>query len=91
MHIDAVSIFPQFFDVLDLSLIGKAQQDGLLSISRTDLRDYTEDRHRTVDDSPPVGGRSRHGDEARTLGAGSGGDAVLARRRRHDRPARVLY
>lgn len=55
MHIDAVSIFPQFFDVLDLSLIGKAQQDGLLSISRTDLRDYTEDRHRTVD-SPPVGG-----------------------------------
>ena len=55
MRIDAVSIFPQFFDVLDLSLIGRAQQEGLLSINRFDLRDYTEDKHRTVD-SPPVGG-----------------------------------
>lgn len=55
MRIDAVSIFPQFFEVLDLSLIGRAQQQGLLSISRIDLRDYTEDKHRTVD-SPPVGG-----------------------------------
>lgn len=55
MRIDAVSIFPQFFDVLDLSLIGKAQREGRLSINRIDLRDYTSDKHRTVD-SPPVGG-----------------------------------
>lgn len=55
MRIDAVSIFPQFFDVLDLSLIGKAQREGRLSINRFDLRDYTSDKHRTVD-SPPVGG-----------------------------------
>lgn len=55
MRIDAVSIFPQFFEVLDLSLIGRAQRQGLLSIGRIDLRDYTEDKHRTVD-SPPVGG-----------------------------------
>lgn len=55
MRIDAVSIFPQFFDVLDLSLIGKAQREGLLSINRIDLRDHTHDKHRTVD-SPPVGG-----------------------------------
>lgn len=55
MKIDLVSIFPEFFDVLDLSLIGKAQQDGLLSITRHDLRDFTFDKHRSVD-SPPVGG-----------------------------------
>lgn len=55
VRIDLISIFPEFFDVLDLSLIGKAQQDGLLSIHRRNLRDYTSDRHRSVD-SPPVGG-----------------------------------
>ncbi len=55
MRIDVVSIFPEFFDVLDLSLIGRAQRDGLLQISRIQPRDFTTDRHRTVD-SPPAGG-----------------------------------
>ena len=55
MRIDLISIFPEFFDVLDLSLIGRAQQHGLLQIHRHDLRDHTDDRHRTVD-SPPAGG-----------------------------------
>lgn len=55
MRIDTVSIFPEFFTVLDLSLIGKAQREGLLQINRINLRDYTSDKHRTVD-SPPVGG-----------------------------------
>ncbi len=55
MRIDAISIFPEFFDVLDLSLIGKAQREGLLEINRLQPRDFTTDRHRTVD-SPPVGG-----------------------------------
>ncbi|GAA3073188.1 MULTISPECIES: tRNA (guanosine(37)-N1)-methyltransferase TrmD [Actinomycetes] len=56
MRIDAVSIFPEFFDVLDLSLIGKAQRDGLLELRRHQLRDFTTDRHRTVDDTPTGGG-----------------------------------
>ncbi|WP_022873487.1 tRNA (guanosine(37)-N1)-methyltransferase TrmD [Nesterenkonia alba] len=55
MRIDVISIFPEFFDVLDLSLIGRAQAEGLLRIHRHNLRDYTEDKHRTVD-SPPAGG-----------------------------------
>ncbi|GAA1451680.1 tRNA (guanosine(37)-N1)-methyltransferase TrmD [Nesterenkonia lacusekhoensis] len=55
MRIDLLSIFPEFFDVLDLSLIGRAQQDGLLEINRIQPRDFTTDRHRTVD-SPPAGG-----------------------------------
>lgn len=55
MRIDTISLFPEFFDVLDLSLIGRAQRDGLLEIHRIQPRDFTTDRHRTVD-SPPVGG-----------------------------------
>ncbi len=55
MRIDLISIFPEFFEVLDLSLIGRAQQEGLLQIRRHNLRDYTADKHRTVD-SPPAGG-----------------------------------
>lgn len=56
MHVDVVTIFPSYFDVLDLSLIGKAQRDGALELTVHDLRDFTHDRHRTVDDTPYGGG-----------------------------------
>jgi len=56
MKIDAISIFPEFFDVLDISLLGKAREAGLIDFKATDLRDYTHDRHRTVDDAPYGGG-----------------------------------
>lgn len=56
MRIDVVSIFPSFFDVLEVSLLGKARGSGLLDIGVHDLRDYTHDRHRTVDDTPYGGG-----------------------------------
>jgi tRNA (guanine37-N1)-methyltransferase len=56
MRIDIVSIFPEYFGVLDVSLLGKARQTGLLDLSVHDLRDYTDDRHRTVDDTPYGGG-----------------------------------
>lgn len=56
MRFDLVSIFPQFFDVLDLSLMGKAKESGALKIAVHDLRDWTEDKHRTVDDTPYGGG-----------------------------------
>jgi tRNA (guanine37-N1)-methyltransferase len=55
LKIDLISILPEFFDSLDLSLIGRAQQDGLLEIRRHNLRDFTADKHRSVD-SPPAGG-----------------------------------
>lgn len=56
MRIDIVTIFPSFFDVLDLSLLGKARQSGLIEVRTHDLRDFTHDRHRTVDDTPYGGG-----------------------------------
>ncbi|RDV46677.1 tRNA (guanosine(37)-N1)-methyltransferase TrmD [Leifsonia sp. ku-ls] len=56
MRIDIVTIFPTFFDVLDISLLGKARQTGIISLGVHDLRDHTHDRHRTVDDTPYGGG-----------------------------------
>lgn len=56
MRIDIVTIFPAFFDVLDVSLIGKARGRGILDLRVHDLRDWTRDRHRTVDDTPYGGG-----------------------------------
>lgn len=56
MRIDVVTIFPSFFDVLEVSLLGKARSTGLLDVRVHDLRDHTHDRHRTVDDTPYGGG-----------------------------------
>ena len=56
MRIDIVTIFPEFFGVLDVSLLGKARQSGIIDVSVHDLRDFTHDRHRTVDDTPYGGG-----------------------------------
>lgn len=56
VRIDIVTIFPAFFDVLDVSLIGKARGRGILDLRVHDLRDWTHDRHRTVDDTPYGGG-----------------------------------
>ncbi|HEY9477502.1 MAG TPA: tRNA (guanosine(37)-N1)-methyltransferase TrmD, partial [Microbacteriaceae bacterium] len=46
MRIDIVTIFPEFFSVLDVSLLGKARESGLIDLAVHDLRDYTYDRHR---------------------------------------------
>ncbi|MCU1545180.1 MAG: tRNA ((37)-N1)-methyltransferase TrmD [Homoserinimonas sp.] len=56
MRIDIVTIFPEFFSVLDVSLLGKARQSGVIDLSVHNLRDFTHDRHRTVDDTPYGGG-----------------------------------
>jgi len=56
MRIDIVTIFPEFFDVLDLSLLGKARQSGLIELGVHNLRDSTHDRHHSVDDTPYGGG-----------------------------------
>lgn len=56
MRIDIVTIFPEFFGVLDVSLLGKARERGLIDVGVHDLRTYTHDRHRTVDDTPYGGG-----------------------------------
>jgi tRNA (guanine37-N1)-methyltransferase len=56
VYVDVVTIFPTYFEVLDLSLLGKARRDGALELAVHDLRDFTHDRHRTVDDTPYGGG-----------------------------------
>ncbi|WP_278237056.1 tRNA (guanosine(37)-N1)-methyltransferase TrmD [Isoptericola sp. AK164] len=56
MRIDVVTIFPEYLAALDLSLVGKARRAGLLDLRVHDLRDWTDDRHRTVDDTPFGGG-----------------------------------
>jgi tRNA (guanine37-N1)-methyltransferase len=56
VRIDVVSIFPDYFAPLELSLIGKARAKGLLDVHLHDLRTWTSDVHRTVDDAPYGGG-----------------------------------
>ena len=56
MRIDIVSIFPEYLAPLGLSLVGRAAATGLLTVDVHDLRGWTSDVHRTVDDSPYGGG-----------------------------------
>ena len=56
MRIDIITLFPQVFEPLNASILRRAQDAGLLSIHLHHLRDYTHDRHRTVDDAPFGGG-----------------------------------
>lgn len=56
MRIDVLTIFPEFFDVLDVALLGKARQAELVDTRVHDLRAWTSDNHRTVDDAPFGGG-----------------------------------
>jgi len=56
MKLSAITIFPEYFAPLELSLIGKAQKDGLVQFSAINLRDFTHDNHHTVDDTPYGGG-----------------------------------
>lgn len=56
MRIDLVTIFPDYFAPLRLSLVGKAIDAGLVDVGVHDLRQWTHDRHRTVDDTPYGGG-----------------------------------
>lgn len=56
MRVDVISIFPGYLDPLHLSLVGKAIESGTIDLRVHDLRDFTHDRHRTVDDTPYGGG-----------------------------------
>jgi tRNA (guanine37-N1)-methyltransferase len=56
MKITAISIFPDYFAPIKLSLIGKAIDSGLIEFRSKNLRDYTYDNHHTVDDTPYGGG-----------------------------------
>jgi tRNA (guanine37-N1)-methyltransferase len=56
MRIDIITVFPEYLAPLELSLLGKARESGLIDVRIHDLRDWTHDRHRKVDDTPYGGG-----------------------------------
>ncbi|MCL1838296.1 MAG: tRNA (guanosine(37)-N1)-methyltransferase TrmD [Propionibacteriaceae bacterium] len=56
MQIDVVTIFGEYFSPLSLSLVGKAIESGVVQLAVHDLRTWTHDRHRSVDDAPYGGG-----------------------------------
>ena len=83
MRIDVVTIFPDYLAPLELSLAGKAREKGLIDVRVHDLRQWTHDRHRTVDDTPYGGGA---GMVMRPEPWGEAFDALLA-----DGPATVVF
>ena len=57
LRVNVVTIFPEFFaGPLGLSILGRAREAGIVEYTVVDLRDYTHDKHRTVDDAPYGGG-----------------------------------
>jgi tRNA (guanine37-N1)-methyltransferase len=56
MRVDVVTIFPDYLAPLELSLLGRARRAGILDVAVHDLRTFTHDRHRTIDDAPLGGG-----------------------------------
>lgn len=58
MRFDIMTLFPEYVDnILSESIIGRARKSGLLDIRTHNIRDYSEDKHRRVDDTPYGGGR----------------------------------
>ena len=95
LRLDVITIFPGYLRALDLSLVGKAAGAGLLDLQVHDLRRWTRDRHRSVDDTPLGGGAGmvmkpdvwgEALDEVLRLPA----DAQRARRELRDRPERQV-
>ncbi len=56
MKIDIATLFPEYFAPLSLSLLGKAQDEGILEITTHNLRDHAPGVHKSVDDTPYGGG-----------------------------------
>lgn len=56
MRFEVLTLFPELFDVLDLGLLGKAKDAGTIEVATITPREFTHDKHRTVDDAPYGGG-----------------------------------
>ena len=64
MKIDILTLFPEMFISLEESIIGRAIEKNLIQINTINIRDFSKDKHKKVDDTP-YGGRSRNGYETR--------------------------
>jgi len=56
MRIDILTLFPEMFAPLQTSIIGKAVEKGLVEINLINIRDFSKNKHKTVDDTPYGGG-----------------------------------
>lgn len=56
MKIDVLTLFPEMFDALNVGILDRAQQKGLFEVKLTNIRDYSLDKHKKVDDTPFGGG-----------------------------------
>ncbi|MDE5755687.1 MAG: tRNA (guanosine(37)-N1)-methyltransferase TrmD, partial [Clostridia bacterium] len=56
MKIKVATIFPEMFSTLDIGILGKAKQKGLLDLEIANIRDYSADKHKKTDDAPFGGG-----------------------------------
>ena len=52
MKIDILTLFPEMFDILRTSIIGKAVENGIININTINIRDFSESKHKKVDDTP---------------------------------------
>ena len=64
MKFDVLTLFPEMFDCLKQSIIGRAVEKELIDINLINIRDFSTNKHKKVDDTP-YGGGSRHGNSAR--------------------------
>jgi tRNA (guanine37-N1)-methyltransferase len=62
MKIDVLTLFPDMFKALNESIIGKAIEKDIIDINLVNIRDFSKDKHKKVDDTP-YRWRSRNGDE----------------------------
>lgn len=56
MKFDVLTVFPEYFDILNTSIIGKAIKNGQFDVQITNIRDFTKDKHKKTDDTPYGGG-----------------------------------
>jgi tRNA (guanine37-N1)-methyltransferase len=56
MKIKVATIFPEMFSALEIGLLGKARQNGLIDLQVVNIRDYSKDKHKKTDDAPFGGG-----------------------------------
>lgn len=86
MHIALVSLFPEMFEAVTVhGVTGRAVKQGLVQVSHSNPRDYTTDRHRTVDDRPYGGGPGM------LMKIDPLQQAIAAARRQAGEGARVIY
>ena len=56
MKFDVLTLFPEMFETLNQSILGKAQEKNLIDINLINIRDFSKDKHKKVDDTPYGGG-----------------------------------